>query len=98
MVCAGSPSSACWALCAGVNLLVQGTPPPTDIPQMVNSSAPYSAGVLPVASTTHLLPTEPKPAGDFVSTNPVFSPGAGMMLPVDGFKLRVTPASFSPDR
>ena len=86
------------ALCAVVNLLVQGTPPTTDVPQMVNSAVPYSADVLPVASTTHLLPAEPKSSGDSVSTNPLFSPGAGTMLPVDGFKLQVTPVSFSPNR
>lgn len=85
------------ALCAVVNLLVQETRPASDLPQALSLALPYSSVTPPVASSTaHVLPTEIKSASESASTNPVFSPGGPATLPIDGFRLRVTPVSYNP--
>jgi len=86
------------AMYAVICLLAQDPPTEAGGPQALNLTMPFSPDGGSLASSSHLLAPEVLAGDQSASTNPVMSAGGLLMVPVDGYKLRVTPASYSPIR
>lgn len=86
------------AMYAVVCLLAQDPPSEAGGAQALNLTVPSSLDGASMASSSHLLAPEAKAGEPSASTNPVMSAGGLLMVPVDGYRLRVTPASYTPNR